>query len=527
VNLDKDANAELEFREALDRLVEIFTVESTDSRLKINKMLSVGGQYLSMPNGVVASVMGDSLEVISSVGPISHDMKSGDKVAIENTLIADVLESDEPLAIDNIATSHLANKRPKITPKCYFATQVHTANGPLGTISFFSQDVRAKPFSDYEKRILNIIANWIGSIIGNEEQLEFLSSQNDYYSSLFQTVPSMMMLCNADGLILSTSDLLCATLGIDPLKLPGQNCHECFVEQNKSALSNALANGDAQRLPLTLSLSDGDNLDVELYSCIKSIGSMQGVRMIVLVDVSERNKAMNAVEEQNRQLALVNNSLNQFASMASHDLQEPLRKIQQFAHFLEEDLSEMMTEDGGYHLNVIVNSAKQMSTLIQDLLKFSSAAKDELVVTDVDLPMVLKDVCTELELSIKEKNAQVIIADLPTVKGDRTLIRQLFTNLIGNSLKYCDENRDPIIEIDTIEAPGSFAINVTDNGIGFDQANASQIFEPFSRLHTKNEYEGNGIGLSICAAVCEKHSWNLSASSQPGAGSVFTILMEN
>lgn len=527
LNPEKDTIAELGFREALDRLVEIFTVENIDSNVKIEQMLNIGGRYLSMPNGVVASVMGDSLEVISAVGPIAQDMKPGDKVAIENTLITYVLESDEPLAIDNIATSHLVNKGPKNTPKSYFATQVLTANGPLGTISYFSHDVRANPFSDYEKRILNIIANWTGSIIGNDERLEFLSSQNDYYSSLFQTVPSMMMLCNADGLILSTSDRLCSTLGVDPLKLPGRNCHEYFTEKNQQALSSALVIGDTQSLPLTLCLSNGDNLDVELNSCIKSIGSMQGVRMIVLVDVTERNKAINAVEEQNRQLALVNKSLNQFAFMASHDLQEPLRKIQQFSHFLEEDLSDVMTEDGQYHLNVIVNSATRMSTLIQDLLKFSSAAKDELVVTDVDLSKVLKEVCTELELCIEETNAQVIIAELPTVKGDHTLIRQLFTNLIGNSLKYRDENRDPIIEINTIEATDSFAINITDNGIGFDQELAFKVFEPFSRLHTENEYKGNGIGLSICATVCEKHNWKLSASSQPGTGSRFTILMAN
>lgn len=521
----KAAEGELEFREALDQLVEIFTVDNLDSNIKIEQLLNVGAQYLSMPNGVVASVMGDSLEVISSVGSVATKMKPGDKIPIENTLIAHVLESDVPLAIHNMATSQLAGKGPANTPQSYFATQVLTPNGPLGTISFFSHDVRAKPFSDYDTRILNIIANWTGSIIGNDEQLEFLALQNDYYSSLFQTVPSMMMLCNADGLILSTSDRLGKKLDIDPLKLPGQNCQKYFADEDNTILSNALAKGDAQRLPLTLCLGNGEDLDVELNSCIKSIGTMQGVRMIVLVNVSERNRAIKAVEEQNKQLALVNASLNQFAFMASHDLQEPLRKIQQFSHFLEEDLGDIMTEDGQYHLNVIINSAKRMSTLIQDLLKFSSAAKDELVVSDVKLPLLMKEVCTELELRIEETNAQVIISELPTIKGDYCLIRQLFTNLIGNSLKYRDENRDPIIRVEAIQANESFAITIEDNGIGFDQELASKAFEPFSRLHTDKEYKGNGIGLSICATVCEKHSWKLSASSQPGAGSKFTILM--
>lgn len=516
---------ELKFREALDQLVEIFTSDTIESSIRIERMLTVGSQYLSMSSGVLGSVMGNSLEVICAVGEMAKQVKVDDKIILKDTLCAFVLDSDEPIAVHDLASSQLAGVAPVNAPQAYLGTQVLTDNGPLGTVSFFSAESRDTPFSDFEKRILNIIANWSGTIIGNLEQLEFLSLQNDYYSSLFQTVPSMMMLCNADGLILSTSDRLSTTIGTDPLKLPGQNCQIYFLEKEKSDLTEALITGDIQRLPLTLCLSDGEKLDVELNCCIKSIGSMQGVRMIVLVDVSERNRAIKAVEEQNVQLALVNKSLNQFAFIASHDLQEPLRKIQQFSQFLEEDLGDVITEDGKYHMNVIVNSAKRMSTLIQDLLKFSSAAKDELVVTDVDLSLLLTEVCSELELRIEETQAQVIISDLPIVKADRSLTRQLFTNLVGNSLKYRDAARAPIIRINALKTADSLAITIADNGIGFDQKLASKAFEPFSRLHTSKEYKGNGIGLSICYTVCEKHNWKLSASSQLGAGSEFKILM--
>lgn len=518
---------ESEFRDALDKLAKIFIDTSLESSVKLNKMLDIGIQFLDMPNGVLGSVLGESLEVMGVAGDIASIVTINDKISIAGSLCSSVFESDEPIALHNIPESNYSDfpAASIASRKSYMGTQVLTANGPFGTVCFFSNDVRERPFNTHEIRILNTIANWAGSIIGNDEQLEFLSHQNDYYRSLFGTVPSMMMLCNQDGLILSTSDRLCEVIGIDALKLPGQNCQNYFNNSEHEALTAALTIGDFEQLPLTLNRSSGEKLEVELSSSIKSLGSMQGVRMIVLSDVSDRNKAMKAVEEQNKKLALVNKSLNQFAVIASHDLQEPLRKIQQFSNFLEEDLGKTITEDGQYHLKVIVNSAQRMSTLIQDLLEFSSATKDELVVTDVDLSALLEDVCSDLELRIDESNAQVIIADLPTVQGDRSLIRQLFTNLVSNSLKYRDATRDPIIKIDVKPVDGNTAIVIADNGIGFDQKHASKAFEPFNRLHTSKEYKGNGIGLSICATVCEKHNWELSAASEPGIGSTFTILM--
>jgi len=519
---------ELEFRTALDTLLEIFTDESLQSRDKIEQMLNVGIQVLNMSSGVIGSVMGESIEIICASGEITSATSRGEKLSINGNLCSMVFESGEPIAVHNIPQSEYAqyNTGKSAGQKAYIGTQVQTTNGPLGTVSFFSADARKNPFNSFEIRILKTIANCAGSIIGSEEQLEFLSHQNDYYRSLFGTIPSMMMLCNEDGLILSTSDRLCTEIGIESIKLPGQNCQNYFLDAESAKLSSALIVGNFEKLPLTLCRTNGEELEVELNSSIKAIGSMQGVRMIVLSDVSERNKAMKAVEEQNKQLALVNQSLNQFAFMASHDLQEPLRKIQQFSSFLVEDLADVMTKEGQYHLDVVLSSATRMSTLIDDLLEFSSAAKGELVVTDVDLTALLSDVCSELELRIDESNAQIVISELPTVKGDKSMIRQLFTNLIGNSLKYRDENRDPIINIEAEKIDENIAITISDNGIGFDQQQASKAFEPFSRLHKSKKYKGNGIGLSICATVCEKHSWQLSATSEPGIGSKFTILME-
>jgi len=516
---------EQKFRVALDSLLDIFSDNDSISSDKTQRMLDIGLEYFSMQSGVVGSTMGNALELICVSGKLAQSNKPTDKIALDGSVYLDVLDTDKVVALHNIPQSKLANvcNAADDDLHSFIGTQVLTSNGPLGVISFFSCETRDLPFTSQDIRLISLIANWIGAIIGNEEQLEFLSLQHDYYQSLFRTVPAMMMLCNSDGLILATSDRLSRRIGIDPASIPGKNCHRFFLEEQKGSIDKALMQGDVNHLPLTLRYDNGDTLDIELNSSIKHIGSMQGVRMIVLADVSERNRAMKEVEEQNKQLALVNHSLNQFAFIASHDLQEPLRKIQQFSGFLKEDLGEIMNDEGRYHLQVVVNSAERMTTLIQDLLDFSSAAKGGLELSELDLNELLGEVLSDLELRIKESDAQISIDNLPALQGDKSLVRQLFTNLISNSIKYRDESRIPSIQVAASQINDTLLITITDNGIGFDQELAARAFEPFNRLHTDKKYNGNGIGLSICATVCDKHDWKLSATSEPGIGSVFSI----
>ena len=514
---------------ALDALLGVFTDKSNNNAEKKLEMLNIGLSYLSMQSGVIGSVLGNSLEIICVSGELARKTQHGDKIPIQGTVYQDALGADQVVASDRISDCEKTSNTPHVCTNVssFIGTQISTSNGPLGVISFVSSDMRQYRFTSQEEKFTRLVADWVGVMIGNEEQLEFVTLQNDHYQSLFRSVPTMMMLCDRHGLILSISDRLSSSIGIDPLTMPGKNCRQFFIQANSGVIEDALQKGNVDHISSTLLHADGRALDVELSSSVKNIGSMQGVRMIVLADISERNQAMKKVEEQNKQLEHVNHSLNQFALIASHDLQQPLDNIQQFGGFLHEDNYENMNDEGRYHLDVILNSAQRMKTLIQDLLKFSSAAKGNIKLDEIDLNELLKDVCLEFDQRIAEFNAKVTIADFPKIQGDRSLVRQLFTNLIGNSLKYRDEGRDPSIQISCTTNDKILDITVSDNGIGFDQMFASQVFKPFNRLKTEKEYDGNGIGLSICATVCDKHEWDISVDSQPGVGSVFTIVINH
>lgn len=238
----------------------------------------------------------------------------------------------------------------------------------------------------------------------------------------------------------------------------------------------------------------------------------------------------------NEELTKTNMELRDFAFISSHDLQEPLRKIQTFADILLQQTSPDDASSVRY-LQKIAASANRMSLLISDLLSYSKVNKKTDSFEATDLNQVLTEVVTDFELAIREKNASIVFENLPVIQAIPVQLNQLFHNLISNALKFVTSR--PVISISAsliaaadspeLELPGScsfyYKIEVTDNGIGFEQKYATQIFTIFQRLVKSSEYEGTGIGLTICRKIAENHGGIITSRSVPGAGSTFTIFL--
>ena len=261
-------------------------------------------------------------------------------------------------------------------------------------------------------------------------------------------------------------------------------------------------------------------------------------------EIEEQNAALFfAVEERTKELSLYseelkrsNRELEDFAFVASHDLQEPLRKIQTFGDRLTTQFGEGLGDKGQDYLQRMQSAAIRMSALISDLLEFSRITTRGKAFEDVDLNSLVADCIEDLSVKIEEQQAKIDIDELPQLQGDPSQLRQLFTNLLSNALKFSMKGQVPNIHIKVlpisrppnIETPNLdnwFEISVQDNGIGFDQAYADKIFAPFQRLHTRTEYLGTGIGLSICRRIVERHNGEISASSEAGKGAKFVILL--
>lgn len=240
----------------------------------------------------------------------------------------------------------------------------------------------------------------------------------------------------------------------------------------------------------------------------------------VQLDASNRD-----LQRRAKELERSNAELDQFASIASHDLQEPLRKVQMFSQRALDVDGDQLSEKGRDYLRRNTEAAGRMQLLIEDLLTFSRVGTQNRPFVESDLNKTAREVVSDLETSIQAAGATVEIGELPTAFADEPQIRQLFQNLISNAIKFRRPDVPPVVRIDSTST-GRFAeIRVADNGIGFDTRYSNRIFRVFERLHGRGEYPGTGIGLALCRKIAERHGGSVTVDSTPGEGSVFTVTL--
>jgi light-regulated signal transduction histidine kinase (bacteriophytochrome) len=262
----------------------------------------------------------------------------------------------------------------------------------------------------------------------------------------------------------------------------------------------------------------------------------------IFTDVTSIKEAQLQKDKLVEELKRSNQSLEDFAHAASHDMKEPLRKITTFTSRLKTKLAERLDETDTGIIDRIVTAAERMRLLVDDLLEFSYVSERPRAMESVDLNEKVKKVLADLDLPIEEKGARFNVGQLPTIQGNRRQLQQLFYNLISNALKYSKPGTPPEISIHSriviasevsasIKLPVDqedkifYLIEITDNGIGFEQEYAEQIFRMFQRLHGKAEYSGTGVGLSIAKKVTENHNGYIWATSKINVGSTFHILL--
>ncbi|OGV47369.1 MAG: hypothetical protein A2X46_00290 [Lentisphaerae bacterium GWF2_57_35] len=248
----------------------------------------------------------------------------------------------------------------------------------------------------------------------------------------------------------------------------------------------------------------------------------------LMQDAQRAQNALRESEEQlrriNEQLRESNNALEEYAHVASHDLQEPLRKIESFAHLFMEDYGPKVDVQGRKYIDIMVDAARRMRRLIKDVLALAEAGASERPFASVPLDRVVNTARDNLSERIKERPVEIVANPLPIVNGDETQLTRLFQNLIGNALKFNDK-RTPRVEIRAVEQASGWKIFFEDNGIGMHPAEVGKIFAPFKRLHGRNRYEGTGIGLAVCRKIIHRHGGSIGVDSNPGQGSTFWLVI--
>jgi PAS domain S-box-containing protein len=338
-------------------------------------------------------------------------------------------------------------------------------------------------------------------------------------------------------------------------KITGWQIDELISKQAQEILGRNSANGDPDTAFETAKEQvfyrrDGTPFPVELVETpISENGQVIGT-VLVFKDITERKRAEDTLAGKAAELARSNAELEQFAFVASHDLQEPLRKIQAFGDRVKAKCQRTRSAETRDYLERMQKAAGRMQTLINDLLAFSRVIRSAQPFARVDLSTVTREVLVDLEVSIEKARARIETGELPVIDADAMQMRQLIQNLISNALKFQSHGSVPVIKIqarlidrqslawDTaiLRKPDPHAdsgsrgdqlceLTVQDNGIGFEEKYAEKIFAVFQRLHGRAEYEGTGVGLAVCRRIAERHGGSVTARSQPGQGATFMVTL--
>lgn len=406
----------------------------------------------------------------------------------------------------------------------------------LGNLDLQSPEVGA--FYDVDLNYLKALADQVATALTNAQLFHSVEKAKQEWEATFNAMQDAVALVDADHRIVQANAAFLALM---------QGAEPVIGQRYSRALAQALC--PLEECPLDRALDDGQTalctheldgriFDIQTIPLAGTVDIEGEARLIyVMRDMTEQRQAEEQMRIYATKLEQSNRELQDFASVASHDLQEPLRKIQAFGDRLKSKHGEALTPTGHDYLERMQSAAGRMQGLINDLLTYSRVTTKAQPFQSVNLNDVLKEVLSDLEVRIEESQGKVIVNGLEQIDADRTQMHQLLQNLVGNALKYHREGVPPIV---TVEGKvikglkqrlgdgmggGYYQLTVADNGIGFDEKYLDRIFTPFQRLHGRNEYEGSGMGLAVCRKIVERHGGSITARSAPDEGSTFVVTL--
>ncbi len=366
-------------------------------------------------------------------------------------------------------------------------------------------------------------------IVSLMSDITLIKKSEKKFQSLLESAPDAMIITNQLGLIVLVNVQTEKMFGFERRELLGHELEilmpvryrKIHVIQRDSYMRQPLVREMGTGLELYGTRKDGTEFPVEIS--LSPLHTDEGTLILSAIrDVTVQKRAAMELKDYASKLEISNKELEQFAYVASHDLQEPLRNITNFATLLKNDAEEKLSGESLYFLKVITDSTERMKTLIAELLDFSRIGRNS-TYTRVDCNKVMEEVLSDISLAIKDNKAKINVAKLPVILASETEIKILFQNLLTNAIKFRKSGESPEISVWAQENDVEWKFFVKDNGIGIKQEHLGKIFLIFQRLHSQTEYPGTGIGLATCNKIIDLYEGEFTVDSEPGKGSTFSF----
>ena len=401
---------------------------------------------------------------------------------------------------------------------------------PISLRTILVRDLDGRPI-----RFMGIVRD----ITELKEKEEALRASEKRYRSLFDLSHDGVVFVGLDGPIEEANDAYLDMLGYGLDEIIGVTYQQLTptrwaAMEAEIVEKQLMSRGYTDEYEKEYIRKNGSVFPIAVRSILVRDEAGTPVRIMGIVrDITEQKQAKEALERHARDLARSNEELEQFAYVASHDLQEPLRKIRAFGALLAEEKQGSLDEEGRQYIDFMTDAAARMQTLVSDILALSRVTTAAQPFKDLLLSDVFDTVLSDLSVALDEAEGHVEVAEVPTIEADRTQMDQLFRNLIGNALKFRKPGVAPRVTVrmageakplPAIPGP-ALTIVVSDNGIGFEPSQGSKLFQPFKRLHARHQYEGAGIGLAICEKIVVRHHGRITATGRPDEGATFTVTL--
>ena len=514
---------------ALRELYEITADRDLEFSAKLRALLRMGCRRLGLDMGFLARIRGGRCEIVAADGAETV-VEEGSLYALEGTISHEAVQAGEPVHFTRAGDPRSSPRHPSYDASrmaAYIGAPVVVGSEDFGLLEFSSSRARPGPFTETERDLVTLMAHWIGGELQRRRAEDALRASEAKFAGILEVAVDAIISVDEEQRIVLFNRGAEGTFGYSSEEIMGQPLDVLLPEGARSAHRNHIrefagspvsSRRMAERQEISGRRKDGEEFPAE--ASISKLDTPDGkLFTVVLQDITASKRAHD-------ELARSNAELEQFAYVASHDLQEPLRMVASYTQLLARRYRGKLDEDADEFIGYAVDGVNRMRELINDLLLYSRVGMQVEEFVPTDLERVVKDTLADLELTLEETDGVVTSDPLPVVLGDEGQLLQLFQNLIANALKFRGDD-SPRVHISAQRSGKEWTVSIRDNGIGFDPEHLDRVFVIFQRLHNRREYPGTGIGLSLAKKVVERHSGRIWAESEPGRGSTFSFTLRD